>query len=614
MRKVRRPDRWYLAGALLILLGVSFLSYQDWSAFQRSAPEVEHSRELLQQVEQTLSSIRDAESGQRGFLLTGNSQYLDAYSTAVAALPGELNMLRASVSDEPLLRTRVETLSSLISEKLAELKETVALRQNEGFQAALSVVETNRGKNTMDDIRKIGVELEDQVYAVLTRGIRERQQQGSRTRLTTALGAGLLFAFLLLATIDIGRATEERDRLIVDLEAANGRTTASRDLLHTTLSSIGDAVIATDAAGNVTFMNGVAENLTGWTQDKAAGQPLAKVLAIVSEETRQPVESPVDKALREGAVVGMANHTLLISRDGAERPIDDSAAPIRNPQGEIVGVVLVFRDITGRKESEEQLRRLNQDLRRTNQDLQQFSYAASHDLKEPLRTVTNYLQLIRARYSGKLLDEEAGQLFDVAVSGAQRMHALVEALLEYSRSGEVGDATLESVAAGKVVSDVITSLQSAISETHAEVVVGPLPVVTANPLYLTQVFENLIGNALKYRSEQPPRITVSAADGEQRVGVFGGRQRHRDSAGISGADFRHLQTPAWRRISGHRDWPGDVQENRGPAWRDHLGGVGGRPRIALLVYAAKNGGPRVTGEVGQRCRIITVRDDRLPAR
>ena len=308
MRKTRRPDRWYLAGALLILLGVSFLSYQDWAAFQGSAPEVEHNRELLQQVEQTLSSVRDAESGQRGFLLTGNPQYLDAYDAAVSALPGELNMLRASVSGEPLLRTRVETLSGLISEKLAELKETVALRQNEGFQAALTVVETNRGKHTMDDIRKIGVALQNEVYAVLTRGIRERQQQGSRTRLTTALGAGLLFVFLLLATIDIGRATEERDRLIVDLEAANGRTTASRDLLHTTLTSIGDAVIATDEAGRVTFMNGVAENLTGWTQAQAAGEPLGTVLAIVNEETRQPVESPVDKALREGASSAGESH------------------------------------------------------------------------------------------------------------------------------------------------------------------------------------------------------------------------------------------------------------------------------------------------------------------
>jgi PAS domain S-box-containing protein len=513
LRRIRRPDRWYLAGALLILLVVSFLSYQDWSAFQRSAPQVQHSRALLQQVEQVLSSVKDAETGQRGFVLTGNPEYLEVYTQAVTALPSQLTVLRALVANEPVLRARTAMLNDLISEKLNELKETVALRQNEGFKAALGEVETNRGKRTMDDIRKIGEELQSEVYTGLTRGIRERQQQGNRTRITTALGAGVLFAFILLATFDIGRATRERDRLIVDLEAANNRTTVSRDLLHTTLTSIGDAVIATDQAGRVTFMNGVAENLTGWTRAQAEGQPLRNVLNIVNEETRQPVESPVDKALREGVIVGLANHTVLISRDGAERPIDDSAAPIRNPQGKIAGVVLVFRDVTGRRESDEQLHRLNRDLMRTNQDLQQFSYAASHDLKEPLRTVTNYLQLIRATYSGKVLDQQAGQLFDVAVSGAQRMHALVEALLEYSRAGEVGDATLEPVHVDKVVGDVITNLQSAISETGAEVSLGPLPVVIANPLYLTQVFENLVGNALKYRSEQPPRISITAAEG-----------------------------------------------------------------------------------------------------
>ncbi len=117
------------------------------------------------------------------------------------------------------------------------------------------------------------------------------------------------------------------------------------------------------------------------------------MLAIVNEETRQTVESPVDKALREGVIVGMANHTVLISRDGMERPIDDSAAPIRDARGMVVGVVLVFRDVSDRHRSEEELRRLNQALLRTNQDLQQFAYAASHDLKEPLRTVATYLEL-----------------------------------------------------------------------------------------------------------------------------------------------------------------------------------------------------------------------------
>jgi PAS domain S-box-containing protein len=511
----RRPDRWYLAGALLILLAVSFVSYQDWAIFQRSAPQVQRGRELLQQIEQVLSSTRDAETGQRGYVLTGKSQYLDNYTTAAIALPAELQKLRHLVADDTVLRTRVATLDGLISEKLAELKETIELRRNEGFNAALSVVETDRGQQAMDEIRKLGADLQNEVYLGLQRDIRERQEQGSRARLAAAIGGVVLFVFLVLATFDIGRATAERDRLIVDLQAANDRAIASRDLLHTTLTSIGDAVIATDQSSRITFMNGVAEKLTGWKQAEAEGQPLSRVFAIVDEETRQPVQNPALDALREGNVTGLANHTVLVSRDGSELSIDDSAAPIRNAQGKIIGAVLVFRDISERRRAEEQTRRLNQALVRTNQDLQQFAYAASHDLKEPLRTVATCLQLARRDYSGKVLDQEAAKLIDVAVAGAQRMHALVEALLDYSQTGEVAESTLEAVPVTKVVEDAITNLRSAIAETQASVSLGPLPVVTANPVHLTQVFQNLIGNALKYRSDQPPRIKLSAAEQEQ---------------------------------------------------------------------------------------------------
>jgi len=589
LRRIRRPDQWYLAGALLILLAVSFLSYRDWSAYQRSAPQVQHSRAVLQQIEQVLSSIKDAESGQRGFVLTGDREYLGTYNAAAATLPFQLSTLRKSVANEPALRTRVTTLEGLISEKLAELKETVAVRQNEGFQAALSVVQTNRGKQAMDEIRNIGEDMENEVYASLTEGIRERQQQANSTRITTAVGAGVLFLFLLLATIDIGHATAERDRSILALEVANDHTTASRDLLHTTLTSIGDAVIATDDAGKITFLNGVAEKLTGWTQAEAQGQRLENVLKLVSEETRRPIEDPVARILRDEKAGELADQTVLISRDGVERPIDDSVAPIRGGQGGVIGVVLVFRDITGRRHTEEQLRRLNNALMRTNQDLQQFSYAASHDLKEPLRTVSNYLQLIRNRYMGKVLDEQAGKLFDVAVAGAQRMHALVEALLEYSRAGEVGEASLEPVPVDKVVSDAITNLQSAISETNADVSMGALPVVTADPLHLTQVFQNLIGNALKYHSEQPPRISVTAAE-RPREWIFSVED---NGIGIR-AEYQTQIFGIFKRLHGD-EYPGTgiglatckkiVNRHGGTIWVESEPGKGSRflftlPRIA----------------------------------
>lgn len=123
-------------------------------------------------------------------------------------------------------------------------------------------------------------------------------------------------------------------------------------MLRVTLSSIGDAVISTDTEGRVVFMNPVAERLTGWTQNEATGQPLETVFHIVNEETRQTVDNPVQKVLAEGVVAGLANHTLLIAKDGTECSIDDSAAPIHDDDGTLSGVVLVFRDITQRREAE----------------------------------------------------------------------------------------------------------------------------------------------------------------------------------------------------------------------------------------------------------------------
>ncbi|MBN2232199.1 MAG: PAS domain-containing protein, partial [Deltaproteobacteria bacterium] len=119
---------------------------------------------------------------------------------------------------------------------------------------------------------------------------------------------------------------------------------ASMERYRVTLQSIGDAVIATDAQGMVEFLNPVAAVLTGWSEVEARGRSLADISPIVSEKTRQPVENPVARVLREGAIVGLANHTLLVARDGTEWPIADSGAPIRDADGEITGVVLVFRD------------------------------------------------------------------------------------------------------------------------------------------------------------------------------------------------------------------------------------------------------------------------------
>ncbi|MBK9713397.1 MAG: PAS domain S-box protein [Kouleothrix sp.] len=144
-------------------------------------------------------------------------------------------------------------------------------------------------------------------------------------------------------------------RDITEIKQAERQVRDQREWLAVTLASIGDAVIATDAAGRVAFMNPVAEALTGWSQAQASGQDLAEVFRIVNEQTHELADSPAARVLREGAVVGLANHTVLIAKDGAARPIDDSGAPIKSAGGDIIGVVLVFRDMTERRQAEQAL-------------------------------------------------------------------------------------------------------------------------------------------------------------------------------------------------------------------------------------------------------------------
>ncbi|MFN0244302.1 MAG: PAS domain S-box protein [Planctomycetota bacterium] len=147
------------------------------------------------------------------------------------------------------------------------------------------------------------------------------------------------------------------------LRRAQTRTREQHELLRLTLASIGDAVVTTDMKGRLVTLNPVAEELTGWAQQDAAGRPLGDVLRIVNEETGESVENPAARALREGNVVGLANHTILIAKDGTRRPIDDSAAPIRDEQGDLAGCVMVFRDVAERRAAEHALARSEQDLR-----------------------------------------------------------------------------------------------------------------------------------------------------------------------------------------------------------------------------------------------------------
>jgi PAS domain S-box-containing protein len=172
-------------------------------------------------------------------------------------------------------------------------------------------------------------------YGILVAGSRNAEFPSDQDRLLLGVGAN-------------------QTAIVIQRRRAEQRVRDQQEWLRVTLASIGDAVIATDTQGRVTFVNEVAQELTGWSAENAHGQHLAEVFTILNEQTRQPVESPVEKVLRDGTIVGLANHTVLIAKDGTERPIDDSAAPIRDATGNLIGVVLTFRDVTQQRQAERQ--------------------------------------------------------------------------------------------------------------------------------------------------------------------------------------------------------------------------------------------------------------------
>jgi PAS domain S-box-containing protein len=339
----------FVAAAAIMLL-VGGVSYRDTILVADAAAARKHSFEVQVVIAETSARLVDAETGQRGFLLTGDETYLEPYREAIKSLDRVTDELKKLTSDENDQQGRIQTLEPLIERKLRELQTTVDLRRKDGLEAANQVVLAGEGKQLMDRIRALLTEMaegENSLRAVRTQEMTKALRGAARI----AVGGNLISVLLLLLVFSV---------LIRELSRRKSTQEAlarSEKWLSTTLGSIGDAVIATDMNGTVTFMNPVAQSLTGWTQAQAKGKSMDLVFDIVNKDTRLPVENPVKKVFREGKVVGLADHTLLLSKGGEEYDIEDSAAPILANTGEGFGVVLVFRDITEKKRVEEETRR-----------------------------------------------------------------------------------------------------------------------------------------------------------------------------------------------------------------------------------------------------------------
>ncbi|MEO7116298.1 MAG: PAS domain S-box protein, partial [Caldimonas sp.] len=334
-------------GIVLLVVNLA-LSVANTRTLRQESTGLLRSNELLLALDGVLTLVVDAETGQRGFVITGQPEYLAPYRNAVASIQTQMDKLQALTAEDPVLQSSMADIRHHIGARLGELDLTIALRQRKGFDLTKEVIALGSGQADMNALRAAVAAM----TALETRALTEREDSARKTyryALVSEVVSGLAAVLALLGFgVLLARYLAARDR-------NEAMITSQREQLKTTLASIGDAVITTDAQSRVTDLNRVAERLTGWSRADAEGQPLAKVFRIIDETSREPIEIPTDRALREGIVVGLASRTLLVRRDGSEAPIDDSAAPIRDSAGHVLGSVLVFRDISARKATEREL-------------------------------------------------------------------------------------------------------------------------------------------------------------------------------------------------------------------------------------------------------------------
>ena len=360
----------FAVAGLLVALVVP-VSLWGFKQLGTAAEQRQHTLELIIGANALLTNLINAETGERGYALTGDEAFLEPYLAVRDSVVGHLQALRPLTLNNAAQQS-LGNLAPLVDAKLAEMAKVIELRRRQDLTGVVAAVSGGEGKRLMDSIRSEMVSFQQTEQGALAQ--HEAEFQSNMRRLFAGIITASLFAllFVLLFAYLIYREAQQRLKNLVHLETqhllevqeqtnqrlqqANVTLQVSEERLAVTLNSIGDAVIATDAEGRVTLLNPLAERLTGWTHAEASACPVDQIFHIINQETRQPSAIPVKETLAQGKIQGLANHTILIARNGSECAIADCCAPIRDRDGRVVGAVLVFRDVTGEYAAAQTLR------------------------------------------------------------------------------------------------------------------------------------------------------------------------------------------------------------------------------------------------------------------
>jgi len=337
-----------LSVLILLLIGNAWLGYRNTRQLNEDAAWVAHTQEVMDSLEEVVSAMKDAQTGERGFIITGDDHYLEPFNSTTAIIDDKIQRLKRLTAANARQQARIPQLEQSSHEELAILQRNIALAKNDR-EAARQAILSGAGNRTLAAIREQVALMEREEQDLL----RERKL---RSDTSYQIATATCFVAAFLGLVAVGAFVVLLRRQLLARQQAATLLQEQREWFRTTLGSIGDAVIATDIEGRVKFLNLVAQSLTGWSDSDAYNQPLTNIFQIIDEKSRAPRVNPVEQVLHSGVAVSLSNHTALISRDGRDISIADSAAPIFDGAGQINGVVLVFRDVTEQQQAEEALR------------------------------------------------------------------------------------------------------------------------------------------------------------------------------------------------------------------------------------------------------------------
>ncbi|HUZ45804.1 MAG TPA: CHASE3 domain-containing protein [Terriglobia bacterium] len=504
------------AVVLVILVIGEFISYQSTEHLLNVSRQLTQTQQVLGTLDNILLTMDDAETGQRGYLLTGKESYLDPYEGAVARLPEVVGSLDKLTASDPVQQRYIASLEGIIKLKQGELATTIKLRKANKTAVAAQLVLSGRGKHAMDDIRGLIENMRTHENKLMAARKSNWEASTRRTRLLIGSGVFVAFVFLLLAVLALNSEALRRLRVEQDLHQSESR-------IRLLVDSVRDyAILMLDPQGKVLSWSPGAERIKGYKAEEIIGQNWSCFFLSEEIQAGKP-QIELEMALANGR----AEHEgWRVRKDGSRFWANVVIAAVRNDRGQLRGFSKVTRDITEQKQAQEEIQKLNRDLARraseleaANKELEAFTYSVSHDLRAPLRHVDGFSQLLVEEY-GPQLPEEVRRYLARIQGGARQMGLLVDDLLNLARIGRK-EIRLQVTGLGPLVEQVVSDLKTETGDRAIDWKIESLPFVECDPGLVKQVFANLLSNAVKYtRPRERSVIEVGSVRNNGQPAIF----------------------------------------------------------------------------------------------